>query len=86
MVNTANLTGKNQPIFLKKQGNTKIYVFRTDSPWDLPFDTLVIPASPRADFRGSFAQAYLKYLGAKSYESLLQETVENAKKSQNLAG
>ncbi len=84
MVNPASSTTKNQPILLKKQGNTEICIFQTDSPWDLPFDTLVIPASPRADFGGSFAQACLEYLGSESYESLLENTVESAKKSQNL--
>lgn len=84
MVYPASSTGESKPILLKKQGNTRIYILKTDSPWDLPFDTLVIPASPRADFGGRFAQACLEYLGSESYESLLRDTVESAKKSQNL--
>ncbi|MBG1266407.1 hypothetical protein [Nostoc sp. WHI] len=84
MIKPANSTGENKPILLKKQGKTKIYIFKTDSPWDLPFDALVIPSSPTADFGGSFAQAFLNHLPDESYESLLENTVEKAKKSQNL--
>jgi formylglycine-generating enzyme required for sulfatase activity len=71
--------------FLWQQGNTKIYSLCTDSPWQLPFDGLVIPVGHRGDV-GQLGYAFKVALGKTSTlfdESMKRTMIENGQTSIN---
>jgi formylglycine-generating enzyme required for sulfatase activity len=52
--------------FLYQHGNTKIYSFLTESPWDTSFDVLVIPAGYYGGI-GRLGQSFIKSLSEENY-------------------